>query len=82
ITAEMIAKYEADTGKTLYPAQAERLLIDLWAYREMLVRVAVQVDVTLTSSNPAFSTTSVSVAKITLSEALTRVPAGISTSMA
>ncbi|EFD1750443.1 baseplate protein, partial [Escherichia coli] len=38
ITAEMIAKYEADTGKTLYPAQAERLLIDLWAYREMLVR--------------------------------------------
>ncbi|EFB3081181.1 TPA: baseplate protein, partial [Escherichia coli] len=41
ITAEMIAKYEADTGKTLYPAQAERLLIDLWAYREMLVRVAV-----------------------------------------
>ena len=39
ITAEMIAKYEADTGKTLYPAQAERLLIDLWAYREMLVRV-------------------------------------------
>lgn len=29
ITAEMIAKYEADTGKTLYPAQAERLLIDL-----------------------------------------------------
>ncbi|EBL2473498.1 TPA: baseplate protein [Escherichia coli] len=42
ITAEMIAKYEEDTGKTLYPAQAERLLIDLWAYREMLVRVAVQ----------------------------------------
>ena len=42
ITAEMIAQYEADTGKTLYPAQAERLLIDLWAYREMLVRVAVQ----------------------------------------
>ena len=38
----MIAKYEADTGKTLYPAQAERLLIDLWAYREMLVGVAVQ----------------------------------------
>uniref|UniRef100_UPI0035C6E1DF baseplate assembly protein n=1 Tax=Serratia quinivorans TaxID=137545 RepID=UPI0035C6E1DF len=42
ITAEMIAKYEVATGKTLYPAQAERLLIDLWAYREMLVRVAVQ----------------------------------------
>lgn len=42
ITAEMIAQYEAATGKTLYPAQAERLLIDLWAYREMLVRVAAQ----------------------------------------
>lgn len=42
ITAEMIAQYEAATGKTLYPAQAERLLIDLWAYREMLVRVAIQ----------------------------------------
>lgn len=42
ITAEMIAKYETDTGKTLYPAQAERLLIDLWAYREQLLRVAVQ----------------------------------------
>lgn len=42
ITAEMIAQYESATGKTLYPAQAERLLIDLWAYREMLVRVAVQ----------------------------------------
>ncbi|HAT2167656.1 TPA: baseplate protein [Citrobacter freundii] len=42
ITTEMIAKYEADTGKTLYPAQAERLLIDLWSYREQLLRVAVQ----------------------------------------
>lgn len=42
ITVEMIAKYEADTGKTLYPAQAEHLLIDLWVYREMLIRVAVQ----------------------------------------
>ena len=42
ITAEMIAQYEAATEKTLYPAQAERLLIDLWAYREMLVRVAAQ----------------------------------------
>ncbi|EPD6340821.1 baseplate assembly protein [Proteus mirabilis] len=42
ITAEMIAQYERDTGKTLYPAQAERLLINLWAYREMLIRVAIQ----------------------------------------
>ena len=42
ITAEMIAYYEAATGKTLYPVQAERLLIDLWAYREMLLRAAVR----------------------------------------
>ncbi|KFK91946.1 MULTISPECIES: baseplate J/gp47 family protein [unclassified Serratia (in: enterobacteria)] len=42
ITAEMVAKYEADSGKTLYPAQAERLLINLFAYRENLVRVAIQ----------------------------------------
>lgn len=42
IIAELIAKYEADSGKTLYPAQAERLLIDLMAYREMLVRSAIQ----------------------------------------
>ncbi|MFE8103566.1 baseplate J/gp47 family protein [Brenneria goodwinii] len=42
ITAEMIAKYEADSGKTLYPAQAERLLIDLIAYREMLLRCGIQ----------------------------------------
>lgn len=42
ITTEMIAKYEADSGKTLYPAQAERLLIDLIAYREMLLRSGIQ----------------------------------------
>lgn len=42
ITAEMIAKYEADSGKTLYPAQAERLLINLIAYREMLLRSGIQ----------------------------------------
>lgn len=42
ITTEMVAQYEATSGKKLYPAQAERLLIDLWSYREMLVRVAVQ----------------------------------------
>lgn len=38
ITDEMIRAYEAATGKTLYPAQVERLLIDLIAYRETLVR--------------------------------------------
>ena len=42
ITREMIATYESLTGKTLYPAQVERLLIDLIAYRESLVREAFQ----------------------------------------
>lgn len=41
ITQEMIDAYEAMTGKTLYPAQVERLLIDLIAYRETLVRTAI-----------------------------------------
>lgn len=42
ITAELIAQYEALTGKTLYPAQVERLLIDVIAYRETVVRLAIQ----------------------------------------
>lgn len=42
ITSEMIAQYEEASGKKLYPAQAERLLIDLFAYRENLVRIAIQ----------------------------------------
>lgn len=42
ITQEMIAKYEAETGKTLQPAQIERLLIDLIAYRENLLRISIQ----------------------------------------
>ncbi|MBS1186676.1 MAG: baseplate J/ family protein [Burkholderiaceae bacterium] len=41
ITQELITAYEAMTGKTLYPAQVERLLIDLMAYRETLVRAAI-----------------------------------------
>lgn len=41
ITAELVAAYEAATGKTLYPAQVERLFIDLLAYRETLVRSAI-----------------------------------------
>lgn len=41
ITAEIVAAYEAATGKTLYPAQVERLLIDLIAYRETLLRAAI-----------------------------------------
>ena len=42
ITSEMISQYEDASGKKLYPAQAERLLIDLFAYRENLVRIAIQ----------------------------------------
>lgn len=42
ITRELIARYEELTGKVLYPAQLERLLIDVIAYRENLVREAIQ----------------------------------------
>jgi len=42
ITAELIETYEQMTGRTLQPAQVERVLIDLIAYRESLVRIAVQ----------------------------------------
>ena len=38
ITDELVRAYEAAAGKTLYPAQIERLFIDLIAYRETLVR--------------------------------------------
>ncbi|MDH0894347.1 MULTISPECIES: baseplate J/gp47 family protein [unclassified Pseudomonas] len=41
ITAEMIAAYERMTGRTLFPAQVERLLVDLAAYRETLVRIGI-----------------------------------------
>ncbi|GAB2885487.1 baseplate J/gp47 family protein [Microvirgula curvata] len=42
IVAEMVADIESRSGKTLYPAQPERLLIDFMAYRESLLRSAVQ----------------------------------------
>lgn len=42
ITREMIAAYEAATGKTLYPAQVDRIQLDLIAYRETNVRIAIQ----------------------------------------
>lgn len=42
ITQELIQFYEKITGKTLQPAQVERLLIDLIAYRESLIRIAIQ----------------------------------------
>ncbi|MDG6324352.1 baseplate J/gp47 family protein [Glaesserella parasuis] len=38
ILAETIAKYEQDTGKVLQPAHIERLIINVYAFREMLVR--------------------------------------------
>src|SRR5262249_29541824 len=42
ILADMIMAFEAAAGRTLQPAQVERLLIDLYAYRESLVRNAIQ----------------------------------------
>lgn len=42
ISQELIRQYETLTGKKLYPAQVERLLIDLIAYREMLLRIGIQ----------------------------------------
>lgn len=39
---EMIAAVEASLGKTLYPAQIERLLVDVIAYREALLRQEIQ----------------------------------------
>lgn len=42
ITAELVAAYEAATGKTLHEAQVERLLINQIAYRETLIRIAIQ----------------------------------------
>lgn len=42
IISEMVALYEQYTGKTLQPAQPERLLINAFAYRELLLREAIQ----------------------------------------
>lgn len=42
ITADIVSWYEEKTGKTLYPAQVERLLADMVAYRESLVRTGIQ----------------------------------------
>lgn len=42
IVADMVARYEAATGKTLQPAQPERLLINVFAYREALLRQSFQ----------------------------------------
>src|SRR5579871_60984 len=42
ILADMVALFESLAGRTLQPAQVERLLINLYAYRESLVRNAIQ----------------------------------------
>ncbi len=42
VVEDLVAQYEAMTGRTLYPAQVERLLIDLVAYRESLTRELIQ----------------------------------------
>jgi phage-related baseplate assembly protein len=42
VLADMIAEFEAAAGRTLQPGQVERLLINLYAYRETLVRNAIQ----------------------------------------
>ena len=41
ITSDMIAFYETATGKLLQPAQPERLLINTFAYREAILRNAI-----------------------------------------
>jgi phage-related baseplate assembly protein len=42
VLADMVAEFEAAAGRALMPAQVERLLINLYAYRESLVRNAIQ----------------------------------------
>jgi phage-related baseplate assembly protein len=39
---DMVTLFENYTSRTLYPAQVEQLLINLYAYREILVRNAIQ----------------------------------------
>lgn len=42
ITREWINLYEEKSGKILQPAQIERLMIDVGAYRETLLRIEIQ----------------------------------------
>lgn len=42
IEAALVARYEAKSGKTLYPAQVERLFIDQVAYAKTLALMAIQ----------------------------------------
>ncbi|VEI47063.1 Uncharacterized homolog of phage Mu protein gp47 [Actinobacillus equuli] len=41
ILADSIAQYERDTGKQLQPAQIERLIINVYAFRESLSRKSI-----------------------------------------
>lgn len=42
VEAELVAQFEALTGRTLQPAQVERQLLSVLAYRETLLRVGIQ----------------------------------------
>lgn len=42
VVRDLIAQFETLTGRTLYPAQVERILIDVIAYRESLLREGIQ----------------------------------------
>jgi phage-related baseplate assembly protein len=42
LAAEAVSAFEAETGRTLQPAQIERLVINQIAYRETLTRIAAQ----------------------------------------
>ena len=42
ILNEMVAFYQAELGITLQPAQVERVLLNVWAYRESLLQSQVQ----------------------------------------
>ncbi len=41
VTNEIVALYEQLSGKTLYPAQADRIFVDVIAHREMLLRISI-----------------------------------------
>lgn len=42
VTKEWIAAYEEKSGKVLQPAQIERLMIEVGAYRETVLRMKIQ----------------------------------------
>lgn len=42
IQSEIVADYEARTGRTLYPAQVENIILQVVAYRELLIRNQIQ----------------------------------------